>query len=210
MERLRPRRRRAAMPTAIASSVTAASSVDGACSVNGRRNRLSKSSLRIWCCSSEIVARIGAVEGFVAEREVGDDIALDYRFQKWPLKPRRVAQVASFDPTIPQAEPNQNVAAKSLDDRHGFPRLTKLARLCPQRAFAKPVQHLVDQGEALLNLPHTDPDARIHITLIQDSYLKAQAIIRRLAKGPARVDVSTGRAAHEASDRILLDQCRFV
>src|SRR5450756_1692304 len=114
MERLRPRRRRAARPTAVASSVTAASSVDGACSVNGRRNRLSKSSLRIWCCSSEVVTRIGAIEGFVAEREVGDDIAFDCRLQQWPLKPRRVAQVASFDPTIPHAEPNQNVAAKPL------------------------------------------------------------------------------------------------
>ena len=64
------------------------------------------------------MTRIGAIEGFVAEREVGDNIALDRRLKKWPLKPRRVAQMASFDPTIPQAEPNQNVAAKPFDDRH--------------------------------------------------------------------------------------------
>src|SRR6185312_2548620 len=123
IERLRPRRRRAARPTACANSATAASSVDGACSVNGRRNRLSKSSLRISRFLSEIVTRIGAIEGFVAEREVSDNIALDRCLKKWPLKPRRVAQMASFDPTIPQAEPDKDVATKSLDDRHAFPRL---------------------------------------------------------------------------------------
>jgi hypothetical protein len=117
--------------------------------------------------------------------------------------------VASFDPTIPQAEPNQNVAAKPLDDRHTFSRLAKLARLCPQRAFGKPIQYLVDQGEALLNLTHTNPDARVDISLVQNGYLKAQAIIRRISKGFARVEGSSGRAAYLASRCILFGQYRL-
>src|SRR5260370_14853381 len=80
--------------------------------------------------SLEILARIGAVERLVAERKVLNDIALDGSFKERPLKPQRVAHVASFDPTIPQPQPNQDVAAKSLDDRPAFPRLTKLSRLC--------------------------------------------------------------------------------
>src|SRR5258708_33578996 len=80
--------------------------------------------------SLEILARIGAVERLVAERKVRNDIALDGSFKERPLKPRRVAHVASFDPTIPQPEPNQDVAAKPLDDRHAFPRLPPVPRMC--------------------------------------------------------------------------------
>src|SRR6267154_4577341 len=35
----------------------------------------------------KIVARIGAIEGFVAQRKVRNDVALDDRFQERPLKP---------------------------------------------------------------------------------------------------------------------------
>ena len=45
----------------------------------------------------EVVPGIGAVERFVAEREVGDDVALDRGFQQRPLKPGRVAQMATRD-----------------------------------------------------------------------------------------------------------------
>jgi len=58
------------------------------------------------------------------------------------------------DPTIPQAEPNPVLAAKSLDDRHTFPRLTSWP-LLPATGLRKPVQYLVDQGETLLDLTHT-------------------------------------------------------
>jgi hypothetical protein len=53
--------------------------------------------------------------------------------------------VASFDPTIPQAEPNQNVAAEALDHRHAFPWLPLMPGMCARRTFGKPLQYLVDQ-----------------------------------------------------------------
>ena len=78
--RLRPRRLRAALTDGRASSVSAASSGDGAV-----RSAAGETGLQTAACasraSSEIVARIGAIEGFVAEGEVGDDIALDCRLQ---------------------------------------------------------------------------------------------------------------------------------
>src|SRR5579872_4151754 len=115
--------------------------------------------------------------------------------------------MASFDQTIPQAEPNQNVATKSLDDRHAFPRITKLIRLFPQWSFGNPVQNLVDQRKALLDLADTDPNARIDVALIQDGYLKAQAIVWRIGKGPARVEGSAGGAADVAAGGILFGKC---
>src|SRR6187200_2601023 len=45
----------------------------------------------------EVMAGIGAVERFVAQGEVGDDVALDHGFQQRPLKPGWVAQVAAGD-----------------------------------------------------------------------------------------------------------------
>ncbi len=63
----------------------------------------------------EIVPGIGAVERFVAEREIGNDVALDGRFQQGPLEPGRIAQVASCDAITVDAHPCQNVAPEGLD-----------------------------------------------------------------------------------------------
>jgi hypothetical protein len=117
--------------------------------------------------------------------------------------------MASLDPAIPQAEPNQDVASKPLDDRHAFTPLPPMRRMRSHRALGKAVQYLVDQGETLLNLAHADPDARVDITLIQDGYLNALAVIRRIGKGPARVEASAGGAADVAAGGILFGQCRF-
>src|SRR3981081_2906171 len=133
---------------------------------------------------SEILARVGAVERLVAEREIRNDIVFDDSLEQRPLEPRWVAQAASLDPAILQANPNQNVAAKSLDDGHAFAGFAKLLHLSPQWAFRKPVQDLIDQGKTLLKLAHANPDARVDITLSQDRYLKAQAVIRRIGKVP--------------------------
>jgi len=116
------------------------------------------------------------------------------------LEPRRIAQAASLDPAILQANPNQNVAAKSLDDGHAFAGFPKLLYFCPQWAFRKPVQDLIDQGKTLLKLAHANPDARVDIPLIQDRYLEAQAVIWRVGKANAGVStpVSTVRSCSDA------------
>ena len=62
--------------------------------------------------------RIGAVERFVAEREIRDDVALDHGFEQRPLEPGRVAQMAALDSTVrTEPEPAQDIAAKALDQR---------------------------------------------------------------------------------------------
>src|SRR3954454_23911925 len=94
--------------------------------------------------SLEIVARVGTVERFVAEREIRDDVVLDHSLQQRPLKPGGIAQVASLDPTVPQAQPNQHVAAESLDHGHGFARLGIMPNVYSRRPLGKPDQYLVD------------------------------------------------------------------
>jgi len=44
--------------------------------------------------------------------------------------------MASIDQAIAQAEPDQDVAAKSLDDRDTLPRLPNIARMCCQGSVA--------------------------------------------------------------------------
>src|SRR3984885_9241287 len=73
-----------------ASSATAASSGLGACSVSGPCVRLSINVLRIGF-ALEVVSGIRAIERFVADRKIGDDVALDCGFQQRPLGKRRGA-----------------------------------------------------------------------------------------------------------------------
>ena len=62
--------------------------------------------------------RIGAVEGFVAQWEVGDDVVLDDRFEQRPLEPRRVAQPAMSDADGSiQPHPAENISAEAFDER---------------------------------------------------------------------------------------------
>ena len=48
----------------------------------------------------QIVSRIRAVERFVAEWKIGDDVALDGGLKERPLKPRWIAKVAARDASM--------------------------------------------------------------------------------------------------------------
>src|SRR5262249_50681470 len=67
---------------------------------------------------SEVVPRVGAIEGFVAEREVRDDVAFDRRLEQRPLEPRGIAQMAMRKRACAaEPHPGENVAAEPLDER---------------------------------------------------------------------------------------------
>ena len=73
--------------------------------------------------ASQVVARIGAVEGFVAEREIRHDVVLDRRLEQRPLQPRRIARVAAIDAAVRrEPQPNEHVAAKAFDQRRALAR----------------------------------------------------------------------------------------
>src|SRR5258708_8162778 len=155
----------------------------------------------------DVLARVRTVERFVAEREIRDDIVFDRRLEQRPLKPRGIAQVAAFDQAVAQAKPDQNVAAKSLDDRHAFPRLSKSPCIRSQRAFGKSIKNLIDQRKRLLDLAYPDPDPRVDVALIQHRHFKAQNIIWRIGKGAPRVEGAAGGAADKTAGGILSGQC---
>src|SRR6185312_10538060 len=111
-DRLRPSRRRALTSSSAAMRAMSGSVGMANFSVKGRRARLSKSVLRIGGLS-EIVPRIGAVEGFVADREISDDVAFDRGLKQRPLEPGWIAQMAAFDAASSvDPDPGKNVAAK--------------------------------------------------------------------------------------------------
>src|SRR6516162_6888364 len=117
MARLRPSVRSAAAFTVAARAKSSGSSSAGGLSVSGGRRPCSS----VWRIL-EVASRIGAVERLVAQREVGDDIALDRRFEERPLEPRGVAQMAAGDRVVREAHVGEDVAAKRLDEREALAR----------------------------------------------------------------------------------------
>ena len=88
---------------------------------NRIRIRFSKMSLRITVEPRDH-ARIGAIEGLVAEREVGDDVALDHGLEERPLEPGRVTQVAALDEAAAiKPHPHEHVTAEYFDKSKAFP-----------------------------------------------------------------------------------------
>src|SRR5579885_1739826 len=207
IDRLRPRRRRAARSTARASSAAAASSGDGAVSVSGARNIPWKMCLRI--VASEIVARIGAVERFVAERKVGDDVAFDRGFEQRPLEPRRVAQMAARDGAVAvEPQPDQHVAAEAFDQRQTFAGLVANRQLAARRTRRQARQNLLDEVEALLRLADADPDARVDVAVAALRHDEAQMVVGRVNQVAAGVEIAARGATDIAAGAVLPRQLR--
>ena len=123
----------------------------------------------------EIVARIGAVEGFVAERKVGDDVAFDRRFQQRPLEPRRVTQMAARDLPSPSSRAKRKCRRGNLrpsprpsqfSRRRSELRLrsTRLASRC--KIWSLSLSSVRPHG--------CDPDACIDITRIEHRHLEVE------------------------------------
>ena len=114
--------------------------------------------------------------------------------------------MAAFDHAVAQAQPDQDVAAKALDDRHALARPRPRCDRGSQRSFGQLVQDLVDQRQTLLDLAHPDPDPRVDIALAQDRHLEAQAIIGRIGQRLACIEGSSRRAADIAAGGVLPGQ----
>src|SRR5260221_12521138 len=109
------------------------------------------------------MARIRAIERFVAEREVGDDVPLDGGLEQRPLEPRRIAQVAALDrSTGAKAQPDQDIAAEAFHESHAFaPIVARRRNIDVDRPGGQPIQDLLDPRETLANLANPNPDPRV-------------------------------------------------
>ena len=74
------------------------------------------------------------------------------------------------------------------------------------RAFRQPVQDLVDQRQALLDLADADPDARVDVAFVEHRHLEAQAVIGRIGQRPARIEDAARGAADIAAGAVLRGQ----
>src|SRR5208337_4127042 len=109
--------------------------------------------------------RVRAVEGFVAEREVGNDIVFDRSLEHRPLKPGGIAQVAALDacPGV-QPHPCENIAAKSLDQGQALAGPARPGHRDTDRTLRMDAgEDLFDERQALLHLADANPDSRIDV-----------------------------------------------
>ena len=84
--------------------------------------------------------------------------------------------MAAVDPAAVEPEPDHDVAPETFDQRHALARSRLGGDRHAQRATGKPVQNLVCQGKALLDFANPDPDAGVHVTLVEHRYLEAQIV----------------------------------
>src|SRR5262245_43642396 len=101
--------------------------------------------------SSEVMPRIGAVERFVAEREVSDDVAFDHHFEERPLEPRRIAQMAARHALAVKAHPGQHIATERFGEPETFAAFTGAFHVSLDRAVRQSPHYLLDQRQALLD-----------------------------------------------------------
>src|SRR5215510_16589604 len=105
-----------------------------------------------------MMARIGAVERLVAEREVGDDVAFDHDLQQRPLKPRRIAQMAARHALTIEAHPDEHIATERFGETETFAAFAGAFHVHLDRALRQPLDHLLDQRQTLFDLLYADPN----------------------------------------------------
>src|SRR6185312_15294469 len=134
------------------------------------------------------------VEGFVANREIGDDVALDCGFEQRPLEPRRIPQVAALDAAgDADPHPNENVAAKTFDDRHSFARRVLMAAVVfrVDRTIGQLGKYLLDQPDGLFHLVHAYPKPSVYIAVLEHGDFEFEFVIGGVARPAARVAAPT-------------------
>src|SRR3989304_5726966 len=95
--------------------------------------------------------RVRAVERLVADREVGDDVALDCGFQKRPLEPRRVAQVAALYTALAvEPQPDEDVATEGFGETEALATLALGRNGALNLAAWQAPKNLLDQRQALI------------------------------------------------------------
>src|SRR6266851_177691 len=191
----RPSRWRARSPSArVASPSAAASGPGGAIVALPLRRASSRNDL--IARASQIVARIGAIERLVAEREVRNDVAFYGRLQERPLEPARVPRMDAGKLSVcPDAHAHEDIATEGLDQggalsgrRDRRPGGSDLSR-------RQPAQELGKHPEALADLVHAHQQARIDIACGPHLEVEIQLIVGCIGEGLARIEGATRSAA---------------
>ena len=90
-----------------------------------------------------------------------------------------------------------------FDERHAFARFICSRDIDADRTVGQPLQDLFDQGQALLDLADANPDAGVHIALLQNRHVEGEFVIRGIAEIAPRVEIPAGGSADIAARPIL-------
>ena len=67
--------------------------------------------------TSSVLSAVGQVEGFVDQGKIGNDIANNRVFEKWPVLPRRIVGMATPNgPIWPSLQSDHHGPTPSLDE----------------------------------------------------------------------------------------------
>src|SRR5262245_39152454 len=94
-----------------------------------------------------------------------------------------------------EAEPYHHVTTKRLGEGHAFTSPATGFDACPELATWQPLENLIDQQMALLDLADADPYPRIDVTRLEHRHFERQLGIGRVVQVAARVEGAAGSAA---------------
>ena len=155
----------------------------------------------------KVVTGIGAIERFVAQGKIGDDVALDHRLQQRPLKPGRIAQMAARY-TIPiEPDPHKDIAAEALDEPQTFPHSRSRMQRLQNRTFRQTLQDLLDETHAFFHLADAHPDPGIHIAAGHHRNLEFHRVVGGIAWCLASVERASARTPDITPGAELARQC---
>ena len=153
--------------------------------------------------------RVGAVEGFVAERKVGDDVALDGRLQHAATgtrtdrangSARRAPRASSRTAArMSPRKPSTSAMPSPPARRHGR---------AQRRIRRQAIEDLLNQRDALLDFANADPNSRVDVAVVPDGNLEAEFVIGRIGEIAPRVEVPARGAPDIAAAAILAGQRR--
>ena len=86
------------------------------------------------------------------------------------------------------AHPRKHVPAEAFNQRKTLSDLPGLIERAARLACGQPLDDLIDEAQALLDLVNAQPDAGIHITVLAQRHLKGELVIGRIGKRLARVE----------------------
>src|SRR3972149_3137747 len=137
------------------------------------------------------MARVGAIEGFVAKREIRNDVAFYRRLEQRPLETGRVAQMAALDLTVgADAHPGEDISAEAFHERDAATRTGCRARIhrFEYRPGGQLPQDLLDKRGALGDLLDAYPHARIDVACLHHRDIEVQPVVRSVAGRAARIE----------------------
>src|ERR1700690_1318880 len=102
-----------------------------------------------------------------------------------------------------QAQRDEDIASKSLDQRMALAFPTARGDFGARRAARQAGENLIEDFEALFDLADANPDPRVNIAPREQWNLESQFVVGRIGEGAPRVEVAPRCAADIAAAAVF-------